>query len=66
MGQEMNINSDMHGKDGTGSPHNLNDLKNRATAKKFGDRTSVNPMLSGRGGSKRAGADYPVDREKPR
>ena len=66
MGQNQPMNDDKRGPDATGSPHNLNDLKNRATAKKFGDRTAVNPMLSGRGGSKRAGADYPVDREKPR
>ena len=52
----MNMNSDTHGKDGTGSPHNLNDLKNRATAKNFGDRKAVNPMISGSGiGKKRAG-----------
>jgi hypothetical protein len=65
MGQEMNVNSDTHGKDGIGSPHNLNDLKNRAKAKFMG-REAVNPMISGKGNSKRAGADYPLDSEKPR
>ena len=55
MGQEMNVNSDTKAKDATGSPHNLNDLKNRATAKNFGGRESVNPMLTGHGGKKRAG-----------
>jgi len=56
MGQEQNINSDTRAKDATGSPYNLNDLKNRATAKNFGDRKAVNPLISGSGiGKKRAG-----------
>lgn len=62
----MYKNDDERAMDATGSPHNLNDLKNRATAKKFGDRTDVNPMLKGGGGKARAGADYPRDSEKPR
>ena len=65
MGQEQNMNSDSHGKDGEGSPHNLHDLKNRAHAKFMG-REAVNPMLSGKGGKARAGATYPLDKEKPR
>lgn len=66
MGQNQYRNDDSRGPDATGSPHNLNDLKNRANAKNFGDRTSVNPMLKGGGGKARAGATYPLDKEKPR
>ena len=56
MGQEQYDSPDSRAKDATGSPHNLNDLKNRATAKNFGDRKSVNPLISGSGiGKKRAG-----------
>lgn len=56
MGQEMNINSDAKAKDATGSPHNLNELKNRDYRKGFADRKDVNALISGRGiGKKRAG-----------
>ena len=66
MGQNQPMNDDKRGPDATGSPHNLNDLKNRANAKNFMGREMVNPMLSGRGGKARAGATYPLDKEKPR
>lgn len=56
MGQYQEQSPDTRAKDATGSPHNLNDQKNRATAKNFGDRKEVNPMISGKGiGHKRAG-----------
>jgi hypothetical protein len=56
MGQEMNLNGEGRGKDATGSPHNPNDLKNRAGAK-FADRKDVNPLISGKGiGKARASA----------
>ena len=66
MGQMQETNDGKRGPDATGSPHNLNDQKNRANAKNFGDRTSVNPMLKGGGGKARAGATHPLDKEKPR
>ena len=56
MGQEQPGNGEGRGSDATGSPHKPNDLKNRATAKSFGDRKEVNPLISGKGiGHKRAG-----------
>jgi len=66
MGQMQETNDGKRGPDGDGSPHNLHDQKNRANAKNFGNRTDVNPMLKGGGGKARAGATYPLDKEKPR
>ena len=56
MGQYQEQSPDSRASDATGSPHKPNDLKNRATAKSFGDRKEVNPLISGKGiGHKRAG-----------
>lgn len=65
MGQQQYGNDDKRASDAIGSPHNLNDQKSRNHAK-FGGRQDVNPLLKGGGSKARAGATWPVDKEKPR